>query len=99
MLADGSVRWVQWVDTAIFDDEGRPGRDPVGRPGHHRAAEQRAGALQASEASYRALVETQTEFVLRQRPDGGLTFVNEAYCRYIGKSREQMLRATGTIST
>jgi PAS domain-containing protein len=38
-------------------------------------------ALRASEASYRALVETQTEFVLRLRPDGRLTFVNETYCR------------------
>ncbi len=43
---------------------------------------------------YRALVETQTEFVLRQLPDGRLTFVNEAYCRYVGKPREQMLDAS-----
>ena len=50
--------------------------------------------MRASEARYRALVETQTEFVLRQLPDGRLTFVNEAYCRYVGKPREQLLDAS-----
>ena len=48
-------------------------------------------ALRESEARYRALVETQTEFVLRQLPEGRLTFVNEAYCRYVGKPREFLL--------
>ena len=91
-LPDGSIRWVQWADTAIFDDEGRLVEiQSVGRD----VTEQRNSelALRASEASYRALVETQTEFVLRQRPDGRLTFVNEAYCRYVGKPREQLLDA------
>ena len=31
-------------------------------------------ALRESEARYRALVETQTEFILRQLPEGRLTF-------------------------
>ena len=35
-----------------------------------------------------SVVEAQTEFVMRMSPDGYLSFVNEAYCRYIGKSRE-----------
>ena len=48
-------------------------------------------ALRESEARYRALVETQTEFVLRQLPEGRLTFVNEAYCRYVGRPREFLL--------
>ncbi len=47
--------------------------------------------LAASEERYRSVVEAQTEFVLRQRPDGRLTFVNEAYCRFTGMSREQLL--------
>ena len=91
-LPDGRTRWVQWADTAVFDDEGRLVEiQSVGRD----VTDQRSSelALRASEASYRALVETQTEFVLRQQPDGRLTFVNEAYCRYVGKPREQMLDA------
>ncbi|HKA55859.1 MAG TPA: PAS domain S-box protein, partial [Candidatus Binatia bacterium] len=48
-------------------------------------------ALRESEQRYRAVVETQTEMVCRFRPDTTLTFVNEAYCRYFGKSREELL--------
>ena len=42
-------------------------------------------ALKASEEQYRNVVETQTEFVCRFRPDGTHVFANEAYCRYFGK--------------
>jgi PAS domain S-box-containing protein len=48
-------------------------------------------ALRASEARYRDLVETQTEMICRYLPDGRLTFVNDAYCRYFGRPREQLL--------
>ena len=48
-------------------------------------------ALRESETRYRAVVEGQSEFILRVRPKGTLTFVNDAYCRYRGLSREQML--------
>ncbi len=40
--------------------------------------------LEASEAEYRAVVETQTEFVVRFLPDNRVLFANEAYCRHIG---------------
>lgn len=39
-------------------------------------------SLRASEERYRAIVDTQTEFVDRYLPGGILTFVNEALCRY-----------------
>ncbi|MDG4551691.1 MAG: response regulator [Candidatus Contendobacter sp.] len=48
-------------------------------------------ALQESEARYRAIVEDQTELICRYAPDGAITFVNEAYCRYFGKRREELL--------
>jgi PAS domain S-box-containing protein len=48
-------------------------------------------ALAASEARYRAVVEAQTEFVVRYLPDGRITFVNDAYCRYLGRTREELL--------
>ena len=41
-----------------------------------------AGRLEASERRYRAVVEDQTELVCRYLPDGELTFVNEAFCRF-----------------
>jgi PAS domain-containing protein len=40
-------------------------------------------ALRQSEARYRAIVEDQTELICRFKPDGTLTFVNDAYCRYL----------------
>lgn len=47
--------------------------------------EARAAELQirASEARYRTVVNTQTEFVVRYTPEGIPTFANEAYCRYM----------------
>jgi PAS domain S-box-containing protein len=47
--------------------------------------------LRASEAHYQAVVETQTEMITRYWPDTTLTFVNDATCRYWGKSREELL--------
>ncbi|MEG4836513.1 PAS domain S-box protein [Microcoleus sp. B9-D4] len=41
-------------------------------------------ALQQSEARYQAIVEDQTELICRYLPDGKITFVNQAYCRYFG---------------
>jgi len=44
-----------------------------------------------SEERYRNVVEDQTEFISRFHPDGTHVFVNEAYCRYFGKSREDII--------
>jgi PAS domain S-box-containing protein len=51
-------------------------------------------ALQESEARYRAIVEDQTELICRFLPDGTLTFVNDAYCNYFGKKREDFIGHT-----
>jgi PAS domain S-box-containing protein len=49
-------------------------------------------ALRESEARYRAIVEDyQTELICRFKPNGTLTFVNEVFCHYFGKAREQLL--------
>jgi PAS domain S-box-containing protein len=48
-------------------------------------------ALRQSEAQYRGIVEDQTELICRFLPDGRLTFVNQAYCRYFGVKAEQLL--------
>jgi len=40
--------------------------------------------LRESEERYRGVVESQSEFITRFRPDGTITFANEAYCRYFG---------------
>jgi len=48
-------------------------------------------ALQESEMRFRNVVEDQTEFISRFLPDCTHVFVNEAYCRYFSKIREEIL--------
>ena len=43
--------------------------------------------LTESEARYRSVVESQTEFICRYKPDGTHLFVNDAYCRYFNQSK------------
>jgi two-component system, cell cycle sensor histidine kinase and response regulator CckA len=48
-------------------------------------------ALRESEARYRALVESQIDLISRYRPDTTLTFVNDAYCRFYGRTRDELV--------
>jgi PAS domain S-box-containing protein len=48
-------------------------------------------ARKESEERYRAVVETQAEFICRFLPDGTHLFVNDAYCRYFGLDRESII--------
>ena len=48
-------------------------------------------AIRESEERYRNVVETQTDLICRNLPDTTLTFVNDAYCRYFGKTRERLI--------
>ena len=47
--------------------------------------------LEASEQRYRNVVEDQTEFISRFLQDGTHVFVNEAYCRYFNKTRDEII--------
>jgi len=47
--------------------------------------------LRRSEERYRGVVEDQTELICRTLPDGILIFVNEAFCRAVGNSRQNLL--------
>lgn len=48
-------------------------------------------ALIESEERYRAVVQDQTELICRFKPDGTLTFVNDAYCRFFDKKPENLI--------
>ena len=48
-------------------------------------------ALRDNEARYRAIVEDQTEMIVRTTAAGVVTFVNEAFCRYFNVHREDMV--------
>jgi len=59
-------------------------RDMTGR----KQAEQ---ALKESEMRYRGLIEAQSNFIVRTDTDGLFTFVNEAFCRFIGRARNELI--------
>ena len=44
-----------------------------------------------SEARYRAIVEDQTDLICRRFPDGTITYVNDAFCRYFGKQSQDLI--------
>jgi PAS domain S-box-containing protein len=50
--------------------------------------------LRESEERYRGIVEYQRELICRWLPNKKLTFVNEYYCRYFGKSSDELLGKT-----
>ena len=47
--------------------------------------------LRQSERNYRAIVEDQTEMIMRHSIDGTRTFVNESYCRFHRKTKKELL--------
>ena len=82
-----------------------PLRDELGVATHYvavkrdiTAASAQSRALAASEARYRAVVEAQTEFIVRVGPDGSWTFMNEAAERDLGMTLQDM-RARGIRDT
>lgn len=77
------------VTSKLITFQGKPAvlavtRDITGR----KLAEQR---LRESEARYRAIVEDQTEMICRLSTDWTISFVNDAYCLYWGKTREELI--------
>jgi PAS domain S-box-containing protein len=51
-------------------------------------------ALKARENFYHTIIEDQTDLICRFLPDGTITFVNDAYCHYYGKTREDLVGQT-----
>ncbi|MDB9313011.1 EAL domain-containing protein [Spirulina sp. CS-785/01] len=76
---NGDVVW----DTLIMDVSDRK-RNEAKR-------QQIQNALRTSENRYRKVVEAQTDFILRSRPDTTITFANEALCRALGVTLDEIV--------
>ena len=90
---EGKATWISSRVTALHDFEQEPsiiGYMDVSHDITRRVeAEQ---ALRENEARYRAIVEDyQTELISRFKVNGTLTFVNEVFCNYFNKSRDELL--------
>ncbi len=87
-VADGSLRWEQWVNRTILDEEGRVtelqgiGRDITER----REMEQ---ALQASEARYRAAFESAVTGMMLVSIDGYPLQLNRPMVEMLGYTEEE----------
>ncbi len=53
--------------------------------------EQSERALKESETRYRGLVESQKSLIVRLDTDGRFTFVNEAFCQFLGSNRDELI--------
>lgn len=88
---NGSTVWVICSGRVIeWDQDGNPLRII----GCHIDITKRKEAeqlLKVSEARYRAIVEDQTELIVRFLPDATILFVNEAYCRYFGVQHQEII--------
>jgi PAS domain S-box-containing protein len=51
-------------------------------------------ALQVSETRYRSIIENHLELICRHLPEGVITFVNDAFSRYFGLSRDALADKT-----
>ncbi|WP_347488777.1 diguanylate cyclase [Desulfoscipio sp. XC116] len=87
---DGEVRWQHIRGQLVFDDHGEPYRlDGISSDITERKLADEE--LLMSEARYRAIVEDQAELICRFLPDGVLTFVNDAYCRYFNMAQDELI--------
>ena len=92
---NGEVRYLREFLHVARDDEGeiKAFQGLISDITEQKKAEE---ALRSSEERYRAIVEDQAELVCRFLPDGTLSFANEAFCRYFGKTRQQVLGSSIT---
>ncbi|MFT4557947.1 MAG: PAS domain S-box-containing protein [Planctomycetaceae bacterium] len=81
--SDGSLRWVEGIAVPVLgaDDELVA---YVGTLLDVTAQREAAEAQQASESRYRAIVNEQSDLIVRWQTDGTLVFANQAWCDFQG---------------
>ncbi|MFN8375266.1 MAG: PAS domain S-box protein [Anaerolineae bacterium] len=88
---DGHFVWTEIANTNVYDPKTNALVEMVGVLRDISERVRAEEALRQSEARYQSVVQTQSELICRYEPDLTLSFVNNAYCRYFGKSPEQLI--------
>ena len=89
IAADGTVKWFKDITTVHL-----VGGLPKTLQGVMIDITERKNTeneLKGSKEKNQALVEQQTEMITRWKPDGTFTFVNDVYCMYFEKRKEQLI--------
>src|SRR4030042_159307 len=87
---DGSIRWLCTHGKILRNEQGKPIRW-TGIDWDITQQKRMEEALQESEKRYRTVVQDQTEIICRFDPDGRYVFVNDVYCRFFGKSKDELV--------
>lgn len=91
--ADGMLATVDFSLKPVCDEQGKllwiipEGHDIT-------VLKETVEALRRSEVLFRSIVNDQTEMIVRWKPDGTRTLVNDAYCRMFGQTKEQLIGTT-----
>ncbi|NMC77546.1 MAG: PAS domain-containing sensor histidine kinase [Candidatus Methanofastidiosa archaeon] len=93
-ILDGKIRWLHWINRAIFDDDGNlfeyqaVGRDITDKK---RIEEE----LKESEEKYRELVENANSIILKFDNEGRILSMNEFGLKYFGYSEKELIGKNG----
>jgi PAS domain S-box-containing protein len=93
----GKISYQEWTDYAIFNENGQlleiqsVGRDITSERNTQKKLRDAKREAESAKNRYQGLVESQNDLIVRVDREGRFTYVNDAYCRTFGKSREELL--------
>ena len=87
---NGEIIWVNLSVSLVKDNNGMP-QYTIGVVEEITERILAAEQLHIRGERYRSLVDTQNSLISRADLDGNFTFVNDAYCKAFGKTREELI--------
>ena len=86
----GEERIIAWHNTLLLGEKGK--KIKTLSSGHDiTELKIKEEKLRRSEAQYRSVIEDSPGLIARYSPDGTILFVNQQYCKFFGKSADQLI--------
>jgi PAS domain S-box-containing protein len=92
IASNGSVKWFKDIVTMVAENGAAISLHGVLIDMTER--KETENELRESKERYKALVEQQSEMITRWKSDGTYTYVNDVFCNFFGKKREELLGRT-----